>query len=122
MASLAILLLFQLMGFLVSAYAHVPLPGNVVGLLLLLGALFSGVVKLEQVEPAANFLLRHMLVLFAPVIAGTLALGPVLRADWAAFAAICVLATPATLVVTAWVAKVVGGWERARRREEGRGK
>jgi holin-like protein len=109
MTALAILLLFQLLGFLLATYAHVPLPGNVIGLLLLLLALFARIVKLHHVEPAADFLLKHMLLLFAPIIAGTLSLGPVLAADWPAFAAICLLATPATLLVTAGVAKLTAG-------------
>lgn len=114
MASLAILLLFQVIGWMVATYGHVPLPGNVLGLLLLLAALFLRVVKLEQVEPAAAFLLKHMLVLFAPIIAGTLSLGPVLAAEWGTFAAICAVATPVTLVITAWVAQVTARLERGR--------
>lgn len=106
MLSLALLLLFNLLGFLLAAYAHIPLPANVLGLVLLLIALCTGVVKLRHVEPAANFLLQHMLLLFAPIIASTLALTPLLAADWPTFAAICAFATPATLLATAGAARL----------------
>lgn len=47
-----------------------PVPGNVVGLLLLLGLLFTGVVRLEWVEEGADFLVGHLLLFFIPAAVG----------------------------------------------------
>jgi len=43
-------------------------PGNIVGMLILLGLLYSKMLKLEQVEAMAGFLLDHLGVfsLFLP--------------------------------------------------------
>ena len=104
MIGLAILLLFTLLGVLAHDFLHVPLPGNVLGLLFLLAALALRIVRLEWVEDAAGVLLRHMMLLFAPVIVGTLAMTDLLAANWLPLVATVVLSTLATLIATAGVA------------------
>jgi holin-like protein len=81
MRGLAILLAFNLLGLLVSKLAHVPLPGNVVGLMLFTACLFAGWIRVEWVEEAAGFLLRHMLLFFAPYVVGTIAFTALLRGE-----------------------------------------
>lgn len=106
MLALAILLLFNLIGYLAHQYLHIPLPGNVLGLLLLLAALSLRIVKLCHVESAANVLLKHMMLLFAPLIVGTLALTDVLAKNWLPLVATMVFSTLITLVATAAVASL----------------
>ena len=106
MLGLALLLLFNLLGFVLQKYVRVPLPSNVLGLLLLLLALQLKIVRLHWVEDAANFLLKHMMVLFAPVIVGTLALTGLLAANWLPIVATILLSTLFTIFVTAFIAKL----------------
>ena len=40
-------------------FIGLPIPGNVVGVLLLLGMLMTGVIKLHHVQEAADFLIIH---------------------------------------------------------------
>jgi holin-like protein len=61
--------------FLAEALA-LPVPGNVLGVLLLFGLLCLGVVKLEQVARTADFLLRHLVFFFIPIAVGLM--------DWGA--------------------------------------
>jgi holin-like protein len=75
---LAILLSFHFAGLLVRGLLHVPLPANVIGLILFVVFLFAGWVKLEWVEESAQFLLRHMMLFFAPFIVGTIVFFPVI--------------------------------------------
>lgn len=72
MRGLAILLSFHFAGLLLHNLLHIPLPANVIGLMLFVAALFAGWVKLEWVEESAQFLLRHMMLFFAPFIVGTI--------------------------------------------------
>lgn len=67
---LAILLGFQIAGVFFEQVLHIPLPGSVLGMMLLALALFSGVIQLKWVEQPANFLLRHMMVFFVPLTVG----------------------------------------------------
>jgi len=112
MRGIAILMLFHLAGTALERLAGVPLPGNVLGLLLLLASLGLGWVKLEWVEESASFLLKHMMLFFAPIVVGTVAFLPLIRAEWAAIAA-SLLAGPAIVIVlTALTAKLWPGGTR----------
>jgi holin-like protein len=59
----------------------VPLPGNLVGMLLLLALLRLGVVRLEQVQDAATLLLKHLNLFFVPLAVGLTAWGGLLGAS-----------------------------------------
>lgn len=54
-----------------------PVPGNVVGVLALFALLSLGVVRLPQVELAADFLLKHLVFFFIPVAVGLMEWGAV---------------------------------------------
>ena len=47
-----------------------PVPAGVYGLFLLLGALLTGVVKIESVEATGNFLMDIMSMMFIPATVG----------------------------------------------------
>ena len=59
----------------------VPLPGNLVGMLLLLGLLKLGIIKLDHVQDAAALLLQHLNLFFIPLAVGLMAWGGVLGAS-----------------------------------------
>jgi len=108
MRGLVILLSFQLIGLFLEALG-LPLPANVSGLILFTAALFLGVVKLEWVEGTARFLLRHMLLFFAPVIVGALASAEILKQEWLAISASLLASLLAGLLVTGWTASLLLG-------------
>ncbi len=103
MRGLAILLGFNLLGALLQA-ARVPLPGNVIGLILFTACLFLGIVKLEWVEESAHFLLRHMLLFFAPAVIAAIPLFKQFAGDGTAIAGSLVGSLLVVLLVTGWVA------------------
>jgi holin-like protein len=68
-----------------------PVPGNVVGVAVLFALLRLGVVKLEYVQDAADFLLKHLVFFFIPITVGLLNWGGVFREHaWTLTAAILV--------------------------------
>lgn len=107
MLGLAILLLFNLLGLLLQRWLHLPLPGNVIGLILFTLALALRVVKLEWVEATANFLLRHMMLFFVPFIIGTVVFLDILRDAWLAITAALVLSTFIAMAATGWCAQLL---------------
>jgi holin-like protein len=54
----------------ITLLSGLPIPGNVFGMILLFGMLSCGVVKLQHVQEAADFLLKHMLFFFVPIAVG----------------------------------------------------
>ncbi len=78
MTGFALLLVFNFLGYLLWKVGHFPLPPNVLGLIFLFVALQSGVVKLQWIEETAQFLLRHMMLFFAPIIVGVVVFLPLI--------------------------------------------
>jgi holin-like protein len=62
-----------ILGECISRFLNIPVPGNVLGMIILLVALLSGLIKLEQVEKGANTLIKYMSLFFVPVGAGIMA-------------------------------------------------
>lgn len=67
LGQLAVLIAIYLVGNQVVRLTGLPVPGNVVGVVLLYLLLNMGLVRLEQVQDAADFLLRHLVFFFIPV-------------------------------------------------------
>ncbi|MCC3376750.1 CidA/LrgA family protein [Cohnella sp. REN36] len=103
MKGFAILLLFNLAGLAGHHLLHVPLPGNVLGMLLLLLCLLAGWVKLAWIETAAQFLLKHMLLFFAPTIVGVIAYFTEIGRQWLPIVANLFVSTAVVLALTGWV-------------------
>ncbi len=77
----ALLLLFLFAGEVLNRLG-LPMPGNVLGMLLLTAALGLGVVRRRQIEKAARFLLDHMALFFIPAGVGLMAHGQILSSHW----------------------------------------
>ena len=60
------ILLFWLIGNAIAYFTGGYISGNVIGMILLFGALCTGVVKPHRVRPAARFLLGSMGLFFVP--------------------------------------------------------
>lgn len=117
MIGFAILAFFQLVGWLIQHLTGLPLPANVIGLLLFIVALFLKWVPLRMVEETASFLLKYMSLFFVPVIVGSLAFFPYLREHWAIMAGSGIISLLLPLLATGWL---VQSWLQARktRRQE----
>jgi holin-like protein len=109
MLGFAILLTFHLTGMLLQYGLHVPLPANVIGLALFTLALFFKLIKLEWVESAALFLNRHMLLFFAPIVAGTLVFFPEIKRHAAAILISLAGSWLAVLLAGGWTTRLLLG-------------
>jgi len=112
MRGFSILLTFYLAGIIIQKGLHVPLPSSVIGLVLFTLSLFLGLIKLKWVEQTATFLNRHMLLFFAPIIAGTLSIMPLLREHAASIIVTFVVSWLAVLLSTGWTVRALTGRKR----------
>jgi holin-like protein len=106
MAGFALLLAFDFLGLVLHALG-VPLPGGVLGLILLALGLFTGVVKLEWLEQTAHFLLRHMMLFFAPVIVGVIVFKDPLAHEWLPISVGLVGSLLIVLLATGWTMELL---------------
>jgi holin-like protein len=100
---LLVLLAFLFAGGRVADAARLPLPGSVVGMLLLAGALRLRWVPARVVEPAAELLIRNMALLFVPAGVGVMAYGGLLRREWLPIALASAASTVAVLLAVGWL-------------------
>ena len=99
---LALLLALQAAGEALAHLLGLPLPGPVVGLILLLGALKFEPIR-EPVAAAADLLLAHLSLLFVPVGVGVITHLPLVSRYATPLLVVIVVSTWFGLAVTAWV-------------------
>jgi len=97
----AALLVFQLIGEGLAQALRLPLPGPLIGMLLLFAALVVRGRAPESVRDSANGLLQHMMLLFIPAVAGVMLHFHRVGQEWLPFVAAGIGGAAVTLVVTA---------------------
>lgn len=105
----AIILFISLLGELLRVLIPLPIPASVYGLVLMLLALTTGVIKLHQVKEASAFLIEIMPVMFIPAGVGLLESWPALKPVWIPVVLITMLTTVIVIVVTGRVAQRIIG-------------
>ncbi len=104
---MVLLLLFQFVGEGLSSMLRLPIPGNVIGMALLLAALASGWVKLEWLEEAAELLLSYMAMFFVPAGVGVMLYFGLIGREWLPIVVGTVVSTFVVMAVTGWCEKLL---------------
>lgn len=102
-----IILLLSFMGEVLYEVLPLPVPASVYGLVLMLAALVSGVLKVDQVKETASFLVEIMPVMFIPAGVGLLSSWSALEPVLIPVMVIVVLTTVIVMVVTGRVTQEV---------------
>ena len=100
---MVLLLLFQLLGEGLSSLLSLPIPGNVIGMALLLLTLASGWVKLEWLQEAADLLLSYMALFFVPAGVGVMLYFDLIGREWLPIVAATIISTFVVMAVTGWI-------------------
>lgn len=99
---MTVLLLFQLTGELMVISWRLPLPGPVLGMLMMLAALMFRHKFAHQMRHATEQLLSHLSLLFIPAGVGVMVHVARLEKEWLAIAVAVLISTLLGLLVTAW--------------------
>lgn len=91
---------------------HLPVPGGVVGLVLLLALLFCGGVAPRWVKAGADWLLSDMLLFFIPAAVAAVQYGGLFRADGWRLALVVVAGTLMVMVAVAFAVEQAARLER----------
>lgn len=105
--ALAVLLVFQCLGEGVSQGLGLPVPGPVIGMLLLLGFVMLRPAVADAVEPTALEILRHLSLLFVPAGVGIMVSAGRLRGDALAVVVSIIVSTTLAIAVTAVVTRAL---------------
>lgn len=71
-AQIALLEAFYLLGNAVSSAMHIPIPGNIIGMLLLFMALIIRIIPVKWIEKGSRLLLNNLPLLFIPITVGVM--------------------------------------------------
>ncbi len=96
----AIILIICFLGDFLSESLNLPLPGNVMGMVLLLVFLLTGLVKMPMIEETTNFMLKHLSFFFVPAGVALMTCFTLLEGKWAALIFISFVSTVIIAVVT----------------------
>ena len=90
-----------------SEILPIDIPSNICSMVLLLVFLASGVVRMESIAEAADFLLDHMAVFFIPAAVAIMGSFDVLAGNIAKLVAICLITTVLVFFVTSFTVSTV---------------
>ena len=96
----AIVLIICFLGEFIRASLGLTMPGNVLGMIILLLCLCTGVIKLEMIEDISKFLLDHLAFFFLPVGVGLITSMGILKNCWQSIILIAFISTIVVIVVT----------------------
>ena len=102
--------LFVLAEYLVL-WLHLPLPANLVGMLILLMLILCRIVPLRWVRAGAAWLLAEMLLFFVPAVVAVVNYAQLLMVDGWRICLVIALSTLLVLGATAWVVDKVYRFE-----------
>lgn len=110
-----IIMLISFIGELLSYLLPLPVPASVYGLVILLMCLFTGIVRLKDIEDVADWLILIMPVLFVPAAVSLMNVGQQLFNDLLIICIVLVISTIVVMVTTGKVAQYM--IERKERKE-----
>ena len=95
-----LLLSIYFAGEILSKFLNLPIPGNIVGMILLFVLLTSNIIKVEKVENLANFFLDHLAFFFIPASVGLMTSFASLKGSIFKIILLCILTTIIVIAVT----------------------
>ncbi len=105
---ITLLLVCQLAGEVVARLAGLPVPGPVVGMVILfLGLMVKGGVPAD-LDRVGTALLSNLSLLFVPAGVGVMVHLGVIAEEWLPISAALIAGTLVTIAVTAWVMAALG--------------
>ena len=87
---------------LIVDYTRLPVPGSVVGMLVLFALLKVGIIKLPAIEKGANSLLEHLTIMFVPLGVGIYQYVDLIKDNALKLVIILVLTTIGVMVTAGW--------------------
>lgn len=92
--------LFLLLGEFIQFIFQLPISGNIIGMLLIFSALWLKLIKLRDVKPASDFLIKYLVVFFIPYGVGLMVYTEIISEFWLPISVAVIFSTLLTLYIT----------------------
>ena len=97
---LAVIFAICLAGEFLHRIVGIPLPGNIIGMVLLLALLCLKIIKPEQISGVSSFFLNYLALFFLPPSIAIMAVGDEVLSKWPLLLGLCIVFTLITLAVS----------------------
>lgn len=95
-----LILIIYFLGEIISKTLNIPIPGNIIGMILLFLCLWIGIIKVEKVDNIANFFLDHLAFFFIPAGVGLMNSFADIKSSALKILIICIVTTIIVMAVT----------------------
>lgn len=102
-----IILGIYLLGEFISEVLSLPIPGNILGMIILLFLLCTKIIKLEQIETIANFLLDHLAFFFIPAGVALMTSVDIIKDSWLKLIVVCIATTIIVIASTGLIVQYI---------------
>lgn len=89
-----------LIGELIASSLHLPIPGNILGMVILFALLCTKIIKVENIVNVTNFLLDHLSFFFIPAGVGLMTSMEIIKSTWWQLLVVCISTTIIIIGVT----------------------
>ncbi|MCF6464981.1 CidA/LrgA family protein [Clostridium sp. Cult2] len=96
----SLVLIILLIGQILQQKYNIPVPGTILGMMILLLLLMTKIVKIERIEKITNVLLEHLTLFFVPPVVGIIKLFDKVKDIWLYLLIILLISTIVVMVVT----------------------
>lgn len=97
---LCIILIILYIGEFINKFFKIPIPGNVIGMVILLLCLLSGIIKLEMIEDISKFLLDNLAFFFIPAGVGLIKSLNIIGDQWVGILSVTIISTIIVIAAT----------------------
>ncbi|MBM6616388.1 CidA/LrgA family protein [Bacillus sp. RD4P76] len=102
MIQIGFLFLFYAVGMFIQKITHIPIPGSILGMIILFLVLLTKKVPSKWLETGANTLLSHLQLFFVPVTVGIIEYLSYFFGKGVISLVVVLLSTAIVLVTTGW--------------------
>ena len=95
-----IILVINFVGVIIQNIFHLPLPGTILGMLILFVLLWTKVLKVESIEKVCDFLILNMIIFFLPPAVELLEYMALLKTGFFKIIILLIVTTVITMIVT----------------------
>lgn len=95
-----IILVINFAGVIIQNIFHLPLPGTILGMLILFVLLWTKVLKVESIEKVCDFLILNMIIFFLPPAVELLEYMALLKTGFLKIIVLLIATTVITMIVT----------------------
>ena len=100
---LAVIFAICVAGEVLHRIVGVPLPGNIIGMVILLILLCTKAVKPEHISGVSSFFLKYLALFFLPPSIAIMTVGDDVLSKWPLLLFLCIAVTIITIAMGGWV-------------------